>query len=66
MILQNFRIEDEAHGYRLHISGYTGTAGDGMLHHSLNDKKFSTRDRDNDNHSKNCAQLYEGGWWAGK
>ena len=55
------RVEDEDQGYRLHISGYSGTAGDSMAYH--NGMKFSTRDRDNDKYSSNCAQRYKGGWW---
>ena len=54
-------MEGEVNGYLLHISGFTGTAGDAMDYH--NGMKFSTRDRDNDNWNKNCADETEGGWW---
>ena len=53
-------------GYRLHIDGFSGNAGDSMMitgSHNHNGMKFSTRDRDNDGVSANCAQLYKGGWW---
>lgn len=61
------RIDDEDEGYRLHIGGYNGTAGDSMSGvHSLNGMKFSTKDRDNDEMTKNCAVVYEGAWWAKK
>ena len=47
-------------GYRLHIGGYSGNAGDSMNYHNHNGMKFSTRDRDNDKSSGNCAQAYNG------
>ena len=56
------RVEAEDQGYRLHIGGYSGTAGDSMDY--SNGMKFSTRDRDNDKWSGyNCAQGFKGGWW---
>ena len=60
------RVEAEDQGYRLHISGYSGTAGDSMTRSdsgNLNGMKFSTRDRDNDKWGSICAQSYKGGWW---
>ena len=59
--LISYRVEDEDQGYRLHISGYSGTAGDSLDYH--NGRKFSTRDRDNDKDSGSCAQIYKGAWW---
>ncbi|XP_064022172.1 fibrinogen-like protein 1-like protein isoform X1 [Pogoniulus pusillus] len=62
-----FSVEDENHGYRLRLGSYTGTAGDAMTSDNPNtmhdNMKFSTKDRDQDNYSKNCAYSYEGGWW---
>ena len=56
-----YRVEGEDQGYRLHIGGYSGTAGDSFFgYHNLNGKKFSTRDRDN---VHGCAQHFNGGWW---
>ena len=56
------RVEAEDQGYRLHIGGYSGTAGNSLSFH--NGMKFSTPDRDNDKYSNsNCAQDYKGGWW---
>ena len=59
------RVEGEDQEYKLHIGGYTGTAGDSMTgRHPNNGMRFSTRDRDNDGLSSvNCAQSYSGGWW---
>ena len=62
------RVEGEDQGYKLHIGGYTGTAGDSMAGGGggspNNGMKFSARDRDNDKISgHNCAQHTEGGWW---
>ncbi|XP_035697220.1 angiopoietin-4-like isoform X2 [Branchiostoma floridae] len=57
-----FRVSGESDGYRLHISGYSGTAGDSMAHN--NGRRFSTVDRDNDVSSSHCSQQYgQGGWW---
>uniref|UniRef100_A0A8B9BMT7 Fibrinogen C-terminal domain-containing protein n=1 Tax=Anser brachyrhynchus TaxID=132585 RepID=A0A8B9BMT7_9AVES len=62
-----FSVEDESHGYRLRLGSYTGTAGDAMTSDNPNtmhdNMKFSTKDRDQDTYSKNCAYSYEGGWW---
>ena len=39
----------------------TGSSFDAMAHH--NGQPFSTRDRDNDAVSHNCATKYGGAWW---
>ena len=58
-----FHIESEQHGYRLHIDGYSGNAGDSLDYH--NGMKFTTTDRDNDEDPDgNCAESKtRGGWW---
>eukprot|EP00058_Branchiostoma_floridae_P001332 XP_002586820.1 hypothetical protein BRAFLDRAFT_62198 [Branchiostoma floridae] len=57
-----FRVSGESDGYLLQISGYSGTAGDAMAY--SNGQRFSTVDRDNDDWSGHCSQLYgQGGWW---
>jgi hypothetical protein len=57
-----FRVEGESAGYRLMVSGYTGTAGDSLEYHS--GMPFTTHDKDNDEHETvNCAEKYSGGWW---
>ena len=51
---------------RLHVSGYSGTAGDSLAAH--NNKKFTTKDNDNDDAdgpnwllgNGNCAIICQG------
>jgi angiopoietin 2 len=58
----SFRVEGEEDGYRLRVSGYTGTAGDSLTYHD--GRQFSTVDRDQDTSSTtHCAVKYEGAWW---
>ena len=45
----DFYIEDESDNYKLQVSGYNGRAGDHLNYH--NGMQFSTKDRDNDDHS---------------
>ncbi|XP_062604737.1 ficolin-1-like [Saccostrea cucullata] len=58
-----FYVEDEDSKYKLTVSGYSGTAGDALTYNNGN--KFTTKDQDNDMHSRggNCATSYHGGWW---
>ena len=61
-----FHVEGSSVNYKLHVSGYSGTAGDSFTTvRNLNGMQFSTRDRDNDNSDSNCATLFGGGsgWW---
>ena len=66
-----FRVGSPYTSYRLLVSGYSGSAGDGLITDSWygnrhNGMKFSTYDRKNDNapsYVKPCAQHYKGGWW---
>ncbi|XP_042257686.1 fibrinogen alpha chain [Thunnus maccoyii] len=65
------RVGSEEEGYPLHVSGYTGDAGDALVmpksdmasYLSHNGMKFSTFDRDNDKWEENCAEMFGGGWW---
>ncbi|XP_052699741.1 microfibril-associated glycoprotein 4-like isoform X1 [Crassostrea angulata] len=57
----HFRIGNEADGYRLTLSGYTGNAGDSL--DTARGQKFSTYDKDQDSSSANCAMSGKGGWW---
>ena len=56
-----FYIGDSTTDYTLHVSGYSGTAGDSMTYHHLS--KFSTKDNENDDWSGNCAIQRYGAWW---
>ena len=58
-----FSIGDEQAQYRLEVSSYSGTAGDSLAHH--NNMAFSTKDRDNDKWSGDCAVQWTGAWWYG-
>ena len=58
----SFGVGSEASKYKLSISGYSGTAGDQLVHH--NGMRFSTKDRDHDTWSTaSCAVDHKGGWW---
>ena len=60
-----FYIGGSTTDYTLHVSGYSGTAGDSLAYHNL--MKFTTRDNDNDlgnwGSSGNCAIYFTGAWW---
>ena len=56
-----FQVGDSDSKYTLTVSGYHGNAGDALAYQ--NGRPFSTRDRDHDAYSGNCAQLYKGAWW---
>ncbi|BFZ25714.1 hypothetical protein BsWGS_28753 [Bradybaena similaris] len=56
-----FYVADETVNYQLTVSGYDGTAGDGLSRH--NSQFFTTYDRDNDQDSGNCAAIHSGAWW---
>ncbi|XP_043915955.1 angiopoietin-2-like [Protopterus annectens] len=60
----HFHLGSEKQNYRLHISGYSGTAGR-MSSFSPSGTEFSTVDADNDKCSGGCkcAQMATGGWW---
>lgn len=58
-----FRVGDETTNYQLELLGaFTGNSGyDYMGYHR--GRPFTTRDRDNDAASANCAEDSRGGWW---
>ncbi|XP_078363940.1 angiopoietin-related protein 7-like, partial [Oculina patagonica] len=56
-----FGVTSEKSKYKLSLGTYSGTAGDSLDHHR--GAAFSTKDRDNDNSSSNCATSRKGAWW---
>ncbi|XP_062604960.1 ficolin-1-like [Saccostrea cucullata] len=60
-VYSTFYIGDEDSKYRLTVSGYSGTAGDSLDRH--NERKFTTKDQDNDRRGGNCAVDRHGAWW---
>ena len=63
-VYNSFRIEDEAHNYRLHVSGYSGNTDSNYNWLYNNGSEFSTRDRDNDRWSGgSCSQDRKGAHW---
>jgi ficolin len=65
----DFKVGGAVEKYKLTFSrgSYLGNAGDALNTTVVTDNpygmKFSTTDQDNDQFSKNCADLYHGGWW---
>ena len=65
----HFVISEAASLYTLNVSGYSGTAGDGLgdgdpASAISNGSPFTTTDRDNDQlDRKNCATKFKGAWW---
>ncbi|XP_078069364.1 angiopoietin-2-like isoform X2 [Mustelus asterias] len=61
-LYNQFYLDGEMQKYRIHLKGYSGTAGRiSSLSHLGND--FSTKDSDNDKCLCNCAKMASGGWW---
>ena len=64
---KQFKVASATDKYKLTVGGFQGTTTDPMANH--NGKYFTTKDRDNDPWSKNCAKdSYDakhpnGGWW---
>ncbi|XP_022623234.1 angiopoietin-related protein 3 [Seriola dumerili] len=57
-----FSLEGPSKDYTLHVSHYSGDLPDAMANST--GMRFSTKDRNNDNHrNPNCARNYSGGWW---
>ena len=59
-----FSVASEADGFRLSVSGYSGTAGDSMTATTSNDgMRFSAPDRDQDLWENHCGSTFSSGWW---
>ncbi|KAM8887367.1 tenascin isoform 3-T5 [Spinachia spinachia] len=56
-----FSVSEPRTRYKVHVGGYSGTAGDSMTYH--HGRPFSTYDHDNDIAVTNCAQSYKGAFW---
>ncbi|XP_065360690.1 fibrinogen-like protein 1 [Calliphora vicina] len=60
-----FVIGNETEKYKLSKVGiYSGNAGDAFSNHQ--GFYFTTKDRDNDHHTSNCAVKEKGAWWYSK
>ena len=58
---KTFYIDGQDKQYTLHVSSYSGTAGDSF---SIQDgQRFSTKDKDFDTYGKSCAIEFHGAWW---
>ncbi|XP_051881451.1 uncharacterized protein LOC127575596 [Pristis pectinata] len=60
-----FRVGSEMTNYTLHLGAFSGKIPDALSvpENMVDNCPFSTRDRDSDSDSVNCAQKYGGGWW---
>ncbi|KAM7446541.1 Fibrinogen C domain-containing protein 1 [Porites harrisoni] len=56
-----FSVTSERAKYELNLGSYSGTAGDSLGYHRA--MLFTTKDRDSDKNSGNCALSHKGGWW---
>lgn len=61
-VYSKFRVDGEKLNYKLHIGGYSGTAGDSLSYHD--NMQFSAPDKDNDVqlHGE-CSKKNRGPWW---
>ena len=57
----NFTVTNQPTNYTLFVGFFSGTAKDKLAYH--NGMSFSTRDRDNDKNSGNCAISRASAWW---
>ncbi|XP_007904930.1 angiopoietin-2b isoform X1 [Callorhinchus milii] len=61
-LFDRFSLGSEEQKYRLHVKGYSGTAGR-TSSLTPSGTRFSTRDEDNDECGCKCSQMASGGWW---
>ncbi|XP_053545091.1 ficolin-1-B [Bombina bombina] len=61
-LYEKFFIAEESKKYTLSVGSFIeGDAGDSFSYH--NNSAFSTKDKDNDTSSRNCAHVFNGAWW---
>ena len=67
MTLERFTVGSVATNYQMHFWGYAQSSDrvqGSIFTDRYNGTMFTTRDRDNDSRSSNCAaDIYRGGWW---
>ncbi|KAL9985585.1 hypothetical protein ACROYT_G008007 [Oculina patagonica] len=56
-----FAVASEKTKYKLSLGTYSGTAGDSLSYHR--GAPFTTKDRNNNSHYRNCAVRHKGAWW---
>nr|XP_061794148.1 angiopoietin-2-like [Nerophis lumbriciformis] len=61
-LYDQFSLDGEGKNYRIHLKGYSGTAGK-ISSIGQPGSDFSTKDADNDKCVCKCSQLTTGGWW---
>ncbi|XP_029962466.1 angiopoietin-2a isoform X2 [Salarias fasciatus] len=61
-LYDQFSVDSEAQNYKIHLKGYSGTAGK-ISSIGQPGSDFSTKDADNDKCVCKCSQLTTGGWW---
>ncbi|GFQ74727.1 techylectin-5A [Trichonephila clavata] len=63
-LYDTFWIDNENNKYTLHISDYSGNAGDSMMD-MFNNQIFNTRDQNNVAFKEHCVKYFLSGWWNG-
>nr|XP_027233515.1 techylectin-5A-like [Penaeus vannamei] len=56
-----FYVHDKSALYKLEVDSYSGDAGDSFSYQK--GARFTTKDRDHDWSTVNCAETYKGAWW---
>ena len=61
---KQFYTDGDSDNYKVHVSGYSGSAPDSFL--GTSGLQFSTKDRDHDTQKAGaCAVTFHGAWWYG-
>ena len=62
VLYKNFTVDSEEEKYKLTIAEFKSSHRSDSMANS-NEMFFTTKDRDNDENSGNCAIITNGGWW---